>query len=132
MVNKNRVFLFTSIIIILLDQSAKLLFEWIGFYSKNRGAAFSILQDKTALMVWVAVIMAGAILYYYDKIPERESFFFALLLGGTVGNLIDRAFFGYVVDFINLSIWPSFNIADIGITVGVIGIVWHSIRTKKD
>ncbi len=68
----------------------------------------------------------------YEKIPKQRSiqFYVGLLLGGTIGNLIDRLRLSYVIDFIDLKIWPSFNLADAAITVGVIGLIIYFIRKK--
>jgi len=101
-----------------------------GFFSiqfvYNTGAAFGILQNQTWFLVLVATVAAGVILYYLRR-PEAKwgvlPLALGLLLGGTLGNLVDRVRFGKVVDFF-LFYWkdyrfPNFNVADIGITVGV-------------
>jgi len=64
----------------------------------------------------------AVIIYYFDKIPNKDRFLqfsIALVLGGAIGNLIDRIVLGYVIDFIDLTFWPAFNVADSAITLGV-------------
>ena len=78
-----------------------------------------------ALFLVISLAVALAVLFYYKKIPQQKlpQFLFALFLGGVVGNLIDRFARGYVIDFLDLTFWPAFNIADSAITLGVILIV---------
>ena len=107
------------------------LFE-IGFLRitriHNTGAAFGLFRDQSFALTIVALIGIAAILVYVlvicryfswpDSMLVRSAL--GLLLGGTMGNLIDRLRFGYVTDFINFSFWPAFNIADSAVTVGAI------------
>jgi len=96
-------------------------------YLQNTGAGFGILKSQTLLLIWVSVIAVGIILFYFDKIIAGTSVVRisgALLLSGTIGNLIDRAFLGYVIDFIDFRIWPVFNLADSFLTIGCFGIGW--------
>lgn len=98
-------------------------------YFQNQGAAFGILNDggvlRTAFLVGTSVI-ALAVIGYLLKGSKNSvmTFSLSLVAGGAVGNLIDRARFGYVVDFLYFHIgpyyWPAFNVADSAITVGVI------------
>ena len=94
----------------------------------NTGAAFGLFQGQ-AQTITVFAIIAGAIIlfflfYGYRYFPWLEKSFvmltFGLVLGGTVGNLIDRFRFGYVTDFLDFGFWPAFNIADSAVTIGVI------------
>ena len=95
-------------------------------FVQNRGAAFGLLQDQTALFVVVAVLVIAAILYWIPQLPGRARgirLALGLQLGGALGNLIDRLRWGYVVDFIDLQFWPLhrwpvFNIADAAIVSG--------------
>ena len=97
---------------------------------RNYGAAFSLFQNSSQLLLWFSVIVVGFILYLYDKIPYENlpQIFIALILGGTLGNLIDRLVYGYVIDFLDFQIWPAFNIADTAITIGVIGLIIYLIK----
>jgi len=69
---------------------------------------------------------------YYKRIPQKYHIFVALILGGTIGNLIDRLFRGFVVDFIDFSFWPAFNIADMAISIGAIFLIILLIKDKED
>lgn len=103
-------------------------------YVQNTGAVFSLFKDSTTLLIWISVVVIGAVIYYYDKIPDKKYAVVsaALFLGGTIGNLIDRVRLGYVVDFLDFRIWPVFNIADSAITIGVLMMVVYLIREKPD
>ena len=96
-------------------------------YVENRGAAFGVLQDQTAFFILVGVIVISVIIASYRYIPEPSwilNVCLGLQMGGAVGNLIDRIQVGYVVDFIDLTYWPVFNIADSAICVGVAGLAY--------
>lgn len=90
-------------------------------YATNTGGAFGLLPWATQILavvaglVAVALIVSGPRLAAAGRVIEIAS---ALLLGGALGNLIDRVRLGYVIDFIHVHFWPVFNVADIGITVG--------------
>ena len=95
-------------------------------YVLNPGAAFGILENHRwfFIVICIAIILCVAIFY---KSIRRECAMFryglGLLLGGAVGNLIDRIQNGLVVDFLDFRIWPVFNIADIAICVGAVMLV---------
>lgn len=99
-------------------------------YTENRGAAFGVFQSGGWLFVTVALLVAAAILLYYPRfqlggMPGRLGL--GLILGGAVGNLVDRIRLGYVVDFVDLHWWPVFNVADSAIVVGVIVLSLYSL-----
>jgi signal peptidase II len=98
----------------------------------NFGAAFSLFQGAAGLIIWFSVIVIGIILYFYDKLPDLKyaQASASLLLGGIIGNLIDRIRLGYVIDFIDFRFWPAFNVADIAITAGVIGLIIYFIKKR--
>ena len=91
-------------------------------YIQNHGAAFSTLQGKTAFLIAATVIMMAALCVYAmkmkDKILKLELISLAMIVGGGIGNLIDRITLGYVTDFLNIHIIPIFNVADCFVTVG--------------
>lgn len=133
--NKLRLFVLIAAIVLILDQLTKYLiskadagFDVSSFlsirYTTNTGAAFSILQGRQIGLILFSVIVLGAIIYYFKRIPQKMHPFAAMVFGGALGNLIDRVIRGHVVDFIDFSFWPSFNVADMGVTLGVIGLVW--------
>ncbi len=91
-------------------------------YVMNPGAAFGMLPYKTLFFVIVTVIVVLGIILFARHIPAGKVLLktgLALQVGGAVGNLIDRLRFGHVVDFFDFRVWPVFNIADMGIVVGV-------------
>lgn len=100
----------------------------------NEGAAFSFLSDAGGWQRWfftiISLVVSIVLVFWIKKLKPEEKFqamAFSLILGGAVGNLIDRVRFGYVVDFIEIYYhqysWPAFNIADSAITVGVIILI---------
>lgn len=130
-------FLSIALATILIDQLTKFFVavkrpEWdLGFlyihFVHNTGAGFGILKDHMTILAVISTLVAAAVLYYYKKIPQEKipQILFGLFLGGVVGNLIDRVLRGYVVDFFDIMIWPVFNIADMAISVSVVGLVLY-------
>jgi signal peptidase II len=143
--------------ILLLDQVTKALvlhymplYKSIavipGFFSlthvRNPGGAFGFMaQGDSPLRHWFFLVAAtlalGMILYFYHQTPANRSFFgfgLALIFGGAVGNLIDRLRFGNVVDFLDVYVgayhWPTFNVADSAVTVGVAIFLYHILFKK--
>ena len=91
-------------------------------YSKNIGASFGILQGKTTFLIWFSVLVLIGMVWYLRKTPAKMVPFAALIAGGAVSNLIDRVNLGYVVDYVNFWYVPTFNVADLAITVGTVGV----------
>ncbi len=93
----------------------------------NSGAAFGILEGAGSLLIITSVVGVALILLYLFT-PGMASpllrLGLALMLGGAIGNLIDRVGDGEVVDFIKFPEWPAFNVADSAITIGVIILIW--------
>jgi len=143
-----------SAIVVVLDRVTKLavvsrlelgeevpvlpVFSWVRLH--NEGAAFSLLQNAGGWQRWFFVVLAVAfsiyLVYELRRLPASErlqAFGFSLILGGALGNMIDRATVGYVVDFA-LAHWrhtyffPAFNVADSAITVGAIAWIWTMLR----
>lgn len=126
-----------GVIIFLLDQASKLaVLEWLkprgsiempgGFwaltYSENTGGAFSFLRGHN----WVFIVFGFIILAVLAKMtseapksPASQNLALGLLIGGAIGNLLDRVRLSYVVDFLDFKVWPIFNIADSAICVGI-------------
>ena len=104
-------------------------------YILNPGAAFSILENQTTLLVAVTVGMLAALTYYYRHIaagPWLLRLGVGLLAGGAIGNLIDRVTTGYVVDFLDFRIWPVFNLADVAIVTGVSCLMYTMLFLSKN
>ena len=143
MANKNKYIAVFSIafFIVLIDQLAKFLVK-TSFqlsqsipiiknifhltYIHNFGAGFGILQQQKWILVFISITVIGIIFYYLDKIKKKGLLLQILMgftLGGTIGNLIDRLFYGYVIDFLDFRIWPIFNFADSFVSIGIIGLI---------
>ncbi|MBQ2975610.1 MAG: signal peptidase II [Phascolarctobacterium sp.] len=107
------------------------IFHWT--YILNPGAAFGMLEGSRWFFVMIAVGGLGGIWYMKDEINEggwMMQYGAALFGGGAIGNLIDRARSGLVIDFFDFRIWPVFNVADIAICVGVAMILWKVLETE--
>ena len=104
-------------------------------YIQNPGAAFGILAQQRWLFIAVGFLFMGAAVLFRRRL-RRESRWMqcgvALLLGGAVGNLVDRILWGAVVDFLDFRVWPVFNIADISIVVGVGCMMYALLRQEKE
>tara|TARA_Y100000310_G_scaffold250697_1_gene257022 strand:+ start:2774 stop:3166 length:393 start_codon:yes stop_codon:yes gene_type:complete len=126
-------FFIISFLIILLDQITKLIFTNKHFgiinYATNTGAAFSILKNHTFLLTIISILVAIFILILAKK-EKKIKIPLAFVFGGTIGNLIDRMFLGHVRDFIDLQIWPIFNIADSFNVIGVTIIIYLILKGK--
>ena len=144
-----------SALVIILDQISKLLItqHFVNFESltvlsvfdltllHNTGAAFSFLSDAGGLQRWlftaIAVVASVSITLLLRKHAKETLFAFALslILGGALGNLIDRIAYGYVIDFLlfhwNDHYFPAFNLADSAITCGAGLLIWESFMEKK-
>lgn len=146
---------FLSLIVIIIDQitkgiaSAQLtMFDPVAILPyfnftlmHNQGAAFSFLSDAGGWQRWfftaLACIVSIVIIIWIKRLKPEEkmtAISLALILGGAIGNLIDRVRFGYVVDFIdvyyNTSHWPAFNIADSAISVGAVIMIIASLKSE--
>jgi signal peptidase II len=102
----------------------------------NTGAAWSIMTGRSLLLATLAAATLVGIYFWRHALGLRDrttQICFGLLCGGIAGNLIDRVRHGHVVDFIDLHfgsyVYPTFNVADSGICVGVLLYLWHSMRT---
>jgi len=141
-------FLSLSIFIILIDQITKylifnnykkflnkdlLLFRFD--FVKNYGAAFNILSGSRIFLSFISIIFSILLIYLIfrkNNLRSLDLFSYSFILGGTVGNGIDRIFKGFVIDFINLNIinFPVFNIADISINIGFILLLYCIIKNN--
>lgn len=112
-------------------------FFFKSVYIENTGAAFSILQNSTNLLIIFSVIALLGIFYYMARhmknMKMKTIFFTSLLISGILGNLYERIVFGFVRDFFELTFvnFPIFNISDIFINVGVFGIIVLILLSKK-
>ncbi|MCB9757162.1 MAG: signal peptidase II [Candidatus Omnitrophica bacterium] len=97
----------------------------------NTGIAFGLFRNQGIVLIIIPVIMIALLLYNFyhykynnEKLSRLYIVAVSLIIAGAIGNLIDRILYGYVIDFIDLRIWPVFNIADSAITVGAILLLW--------
>ncbi len=148
--------LWLSLLAIILDQAIKLaiavsmhLYQSIQImpyfnltYVHNTGAAFSFLSDAGGWQRWffagLALLISVVIAVWLARLKQHETLLaiaLALVLGGAIGNLIDRLAYGYVIDFLDVYYqtwhWPAFNIADSAITLGVILMLVESFGLVK-
>jgi signal peptidase II len=159
--NKYKLAASVSLVIIVVDQITKWIIRAnLPLYSRinvlpffdvthlrNTGAAFGILRGlpeglRFPLFAVVLIVAIVAIIIFLKKVAENDRVIvvsLGLILGGAVGNSIDRFRFGYVTDFLgfhwfgNLQYqWPPFNVADSAITIGVILILFDTLFLKKD
>jgi signal peptidase II len=106
---------------------------------RNRGAAFGILQEKRMFFLIITVIVVAGIVWYLIRSRKDGSRLLlsslGMILGGAVGNFIDRALYGEVVDFLQFNFgsytFPVFNLADTGICVGVALVILDSLLPRK-
>ncbi|MFH1825954.1 MAG: signal peptidase II [bacterium] len=92
-------------------------------YVRNTGAAFSIFVGFSSYLAFVGIIVTMIVLYIHYRVSDQRKIVhiaLAFILGGSLGNLIDRLCRTYVVDYVDVSFWPVFNFADIMINIGVI------------
>ncbi|MDL2248652.1 signal peptidase II [Tyzzerella sp. OttesenSCG-928-J15] len=108
-------------------------------YHENRGAAFGLFQGGRWFFLIFALIIFGAIIYYYVKLPEGKVYgwikvFLVLVLAGALGNSVDRLINGYVVDFLQFEFinFPIFNIADVYVVCGTFLLAWAILFFVKD
>ena len=152
MINKIQIKLYyfsLSIFIVLIDQLTKYLIsynnklfinkDFLLFkldFVKNYGAAFNILSGSRIFLSFISIFFSILIIYLiFSKINITliDLYSYSFILGGTIGNGIDRIYKGFVVDFINLNIinFPVFNIADISINIGFIFLLYNIFKNKR-
>ena len=142
-------FLSLSILIILIDQSTKYLMfhnkklfinkDFLLFkldFVKNYGAAFNIFNGSRIFLSLISILFSILLIYLIFRKNTLNSFdlySYSFILGGTIGNGIDRIYKGFVVDFINLNIinFPVFNIADISINIGFIILLYNIFKKNR-
>jgi signal peptidase II len=93
---------------------------------RNTGVAFGVFSGGGALVLVFTLIALAVLIGYFARRPERPWLWLptGMLVGGALGNLIDRTVSGSVIDFIKLPDWPAFNVADMSITFGVLALLW--------
>ncbi len=92
-------------------------------YTRNTGAAFGVGQGQGNIFLVIAIVVSAIIIFSYRQLPQGSwpvRISMGMMMGGALGNAMDRIRFGYVVDFFHLHGWPIFNIADSAIVCGVL------------
>ena len=152
MINKIKTkfyFLSLSIFIVLIDQFTKYLMldnhklfikkDFLLFkldFVKNYGAAFNIFSGSRLFLSLISIIFSILLIYLIfrkNTLNLFDLYCYSFILGGTVGNGIDRIYRGFVVDFINLNIinFPVFNIADLSINIGFIILLYNIFKNNR-
>ena len=99
----------------------------------NTGISFGLLKGMLPVFILLSAAVILFIIFYAGRFSRSHGILRAglvFILGGTIGNLIDRIRLGYVIDFIDLRVWPVFNIADFAITVGGLLVACHIFRKQ--
>ena len=101
---------------------------------RNTGVAFGFLSGGGALVLVFTLVAVALLIAYLARRPDRPWLWLptGMLVGGAVGNLIDRVVSGSVIDFIKLPDWPAFNLADMSITIGVFALLWVLEGKRQD
>ena len=154
--NTLRQWLWISLLVIILDQATKLLAEAYLNYRQplpiipmfnltlvyNQGAAFSFLSDAGGWQRWffigLSLVISVVLVIWIGRLKQHQrlqTVAIAMILGGAIGNLIDRSIYGHVIDFIDVFYdqhhWPAFNIAESAITIGAFLLILDSIKSHE-
>lgn len=139
-------YLFISLIVVVIDQVTKHLVrttlgssEVIGILPflqivqvRNEGVAFGLFKGLGNTTFIIISVLAIIIVFYLLIKDRKDRFSFSLILGGAIGNLIDRVIYGNVTDFLDLYIgrfhWPAFNVADSALTLGISFLLFNHLR----
>ena len=127
------------VILVFLEQITKVffigknivIFEYFSFnYVTNTGVSFGLFKGYNLFFIFMTLIVIIFILSLYDK-DKKYQMSFNFILAGAIGNLFDRVFRGYVIDFIDLKFWPVFNLADTFIIIGVVLFLYYLWKENK-
>ena len=148
-IQKKLYFLSLSIFIVLIDQFTKYLMlynnkllinkDFLLFkldFVKNYGAAFNIFSGNRIFLSLISIFFSILLIFFIfrkNNLNSIDLYSYSFILGGTIGNGIDRIYKGFVVDFINLNIinFPVFNIADISINIGFIFLFYRIFNNRR-
>ncbi|MBW3014853.1 signal peptidase II [Candidatus Woesearchaeota archaeon] len=127
-------FFIIALFVVAIDQVSKYFVRNLRYdFVKNTGAIFGVLKGATGFLIVVSLVVIFLLFWYRKDILKQKKIHqvcYALVLGGVIGNLIDRVVYGYVIDFIDFKVWPVFNLADVALSVGVLLLVYLIIREK--
>jgi len=150
-------YLWLTCLVIVLDQLSKwFMVSWLSLHetfavvpffnltmAHNPGAAFSFLAHADGWQRWffvgLASIISIALLIWLKNLKPHaklEAISIAMILGGALGNVVDRFYYGYVIDFLDVYYgtyhWPAFNLADSAICIGAVLLILDSFRSKPE
>lgn len=149
---KNKKTILTIVVVLILDIISKLLISNLMLeeqsikiinnffyltYARNTGVAFSFLEGNIPFIITITILIIIILIKYISskELPLIEQISYGLIIGGALGNLIDRVVYGYVVDFLDFYIfnynYPIFNIADCSIVIGIIIYLIISLKTES-
>jgi len=145
--------LIVTFLVVLIDRVTKIFFSDLLSYGEslpiirnifhmtlvhNTGIAFGFFKDHGAVFIVIPIIAIALLIfniYYYQQNNEALSrtyiIAFSMILGGAMGNLIDRIKYGHVIDFIDFRIWPVFNVADSAITIGAVIVAFKCFQLSS-
>jgi len=126
----------TTALVIVVDQLIKFIIVrfWPLLVSLNAGIAFGLAAPAwlVALMFFILLTLTGYMWLSWNVEHRKGAIMpLALLLGGAFSNIVDRLTRGAVVDYLDLKVWPSFNLADAALVLGAIWLVWYSLGTSQ-
>ncbi len=142
-------FLIPVLLVIFLDQGSKIwivnhmeLGESIPIipkifhftYIQNPGSAFGLLRFSNLTFIIIGIIIIVLGIFFLSRMAKRNKivfFSFVLILGGSIGNIIDRLRVGKVIDFLDFRIWPIFNVADSAINIGIFLLIIHLLFQQE-
>ena len=102
-------------------------------FVENSGIAFGLFQNRPEFwttFITLSVLVLLIVSWFFKSQPLSSRISFAFILGGALGNCVDRIRFAGVIDFLDFRIWPVFNLADSFITIGVIVFIWFTLKTR--
>jgi len=126
-------FLLLGILVLIVDRITKLL-ALQGQHVKNYGLLFGLFSNLELRWIFVVIIVAVLIFFVYVlnlKEVRKSSLLqlgLFLMIAGLLGNLIDRIFYGFIIDFVKLSVISTFNVSDISITIGALLVVFYLVK----
>jgi signal peptidase II len=143
-------FILPALIVIILDQVSKQIFWQVGqnfdlidnflriTLVRNSGAAFGMFQGGRIFLIISSVLASVFLIFIADRMTMEEKarrIFLGMILGGALGNLVDRIYPGHVIDFIDMGIgshrWPVYNLADAAVTIGGTLLILGFARSRE-
>jgi len=144
MANKHLIFWSVGLAVFLIDRISKFfVLKFIELNSSvdfkifslthvlNTGTAFGLMKSASWFFIVFAAAVSVFLILRYKTFSVELQPVLGLVLGGAIGNLLDRLLYGAVIDFIDFHFWPAFNVADSAITIAVVLLLWREFRPNK-